>query len=62
MIVLIVVLVVFGTEWGGFDVADRCEARNLNVGQDQQRSKTEDEHDDEDDYFCKELLEPGGRQ
>jgi hypothetical protein len=31
-------------------VADRCEARNLNVNQDEQRSKTEDENDDEDDW------------
>jgi hypothetical protein len=31
VLVVVLVLVVFGTGWGGFDVADRCEARNLNV-------------------------------
>jgi hypothetical protein len=49
VLVVVLVLVVFGTEWGGFDVADGCEARNLNMNQDQQRSKTEDENDDEDE-------------
>jgi hypothetical protein len=40
----------FSWSWnwvGGFDVADRREARNLNVNHDEQRSKTEDENDDE---------------
>jgi hypothetical protein len=47
----------FSWSWnwvGGFDVADRREARNLNVNHDEQRSKTEDENDDEDDLGRKE--------
>ena len=43
-------VVVFGTGFGGFDVADTREARNLNVNQDEQRSKTEDENEDEDEH------------
>jgi hypothetical protein len=48
VLILILVLIVFGTEWGGFAVADRREARHLNVNQDQQRLMTE--NDDEADW------------